>query len=268
MPETSELLNLGHDPTAVGVRFSGGLGNQMFQYAYAHSLTLVAGGRPMFDCGWFRHPGSRPARRYGLPDFVCPVEQAGPDVLSVNMNWCERIGDHVSAARLEFKKLFALRDGYSPAAAAAHKRITAAYEPVAVHVRRGDYVGHPDVGVCDENYPLRAMRAMASAVPACSFFVFSDDISWCKDNLAGTGLPVTFIHGDWKETEELHLMASCRHHAIPNSTFAWWAAHLAEHPEQVVVCPDKWSNSVHHEHSRRPSLVKPGWLRLQAADAK
>jgi hypothetical protein len=35
-------------------------------------------------------------------------------------------------------------------------------------------------------------------------------------------------------------MSQPQHHALANSTFSWWGAWLAEHPNQHVIYPDPW----------------------------
>lgn len=51
---------------------------------------------------------------------------------------------------------------------------------VAVHVRRLDYNVKLDL-----EYYENAMKQMHAELPDCTFFVFSDDIEWCQNNLNG-----------------------------------------------------------------------------------
>lgn len=59
----------------VVVRLTGGLGNQLFQYAAARRLALVRGAELALDIGWFRHEAPRypAARPYELQHLDLPA---------------------------------------------------------------------------------------------------------------------------------------------------------------------------------------------------
>lgn len=98
-------------------------------------------------------------------------------------------------------------------------------DKVAVHVRRGDYVGsdfHADL--FKTNYYQRAMQLF----PNSNFLVFSDDIEWCKKQKIFKGCE--FSQNTF-EIDDLNDMASCKSIIMANSTFSWWAAFLNPHIE-------------------------------------
>lgn len=57
------------------------------------------------------------------------------------------------------------------------------------------------------------------------FFIFSDDIKSCKDNLAPESFLI-FIENTSDHLEDFWLMKHCKHFIISNSTFSWWAKFL------------------------------------------
>lgn len=286
---------LAHVPDAAPrlvVRVQDGLGNQMFQYAYGYATARKLRLWPEFDLSYYRVP--RPFRRYGLNDFRGLARAANspqellfrPCVVPGEINAANQ--DRLAAGQLPqgtailagywqdrrypealggaLREAFVLRNGFSPEAAVAAETIRSTPNVVAVHVRCGDYLKFPEIGICSHGYTLRAMNRMKELVPDASFFVFSDDIAWCRKTLGGSGVSATFVSGLWKETEELHLMALCRHHVIPNSTYSWWAAWLAQWEGQKVVCPDRWLADPVENAKQMRGLISPEWHRIAVQD--
>jgi hypothetical protein len=106
---------------------------------------------------------------------------------------------------------------------------------VSIHVRRGDYLYAQDYHpVQTKEYYMKAMSEFSSD---SIFFVFSDDINWCKDNLSE--MNCRFIE-DQKDYEDMFLMSMCRHNIIANSSFSWWGAWLNNNPSKKVIAPEKW----------------------------
>ena len=76
------------------------------------------------------------------------------------------------------------------------------------------------------------------------FYMFSDDIPWCKSNFSNVS-GVNFIESDcntppWRD---LALMAACKNNIIANSTYSWWGAWLNPNDEKIVIVPKFWAES-------------------------
>lgn len=112
-------------------------------------------------------------------------------------------------------------------------------EAVGLHVRRGDYLKNPHMGVLGLSYYQHAVDYVSSFVKSPVFFVFSNDLSWCKTNLTFLKNPI-FIEGTDSEIEDMMLMAQCQHNIIANSSFSWWAAWLNQNNAKVIVAPKNW----------------------------
>ncbi|WNS43528.1 alpha-1,2-fucosyltransferase [Paenibacillus sp. MMS20-IR301] len=111
---------------------------------------------------------------------------------------------------------------------------------IAVSLRLGDdYRNSTSLNVCDEDYFINAMDKIYKVHPDAVFYVFSDDIDRAKK--FNFNYPVRFVEG-FKDYESLRLMYSCKHFVISNSSFSWWGAYLAEHPDKMVIAPDRWYN--------------------------
>lgn len=106
---------------------------------------------------------------------------------------------------------------------------------VAVHIRRGDYV---KLGwASNTNYYLHKIKEILSFYPSASFFVFSDDITWCKENNESLGLNLPqktiYVEGNLhgKNYIDLHLMSLCQIMIINSSAFGYLAMLLNDRLE-------------------------------------
>lgn len=123
-------------------------------------------------------------------------------------------------------------------------------QSVALHVRRGDYVSLASAaslhGALSLPYYEAALQRVREQVEGARYFVFSDDIDWCREHLPlGAPEAVYLGHNTGADAwQDLLLMASCRHHIIANSSFSWWGAWLADqrHGESchAVIAPARW----------------------------
>jgi hypothetical protein len=114
--------------------------------------------------------------------------------------------------------------------------------PVSLHVRRGDAT-IPVEGkvVLQAEYYDSAIALIKGRFSDPTFFVFSDDIAFVKENLSLDPKTVFVDHTDALTAhEDLRLMSSCHHHIIANSTFSWWGAWLNPRPSKVVIAPRHW----------------------------
>ena len=111
---------------------------------------------------------------------------------------------------------------------------------VALHVRRADFVTNKAAikfnGTLVKDYYDEAVEIVERRIKQPNFYVFSDDIAWCKKNIKFQHL-VTFIAPNKVGSEDMRLMRACRHNIIANSTFSWWGAWLNENPDKIVVAP-------------------------------
>lgn len=115
-------------------------------------------------------------------------------------------------------------------------------EAISIHIRRGDYIENKVLDrLASLEYYERALRYIKLKIENPVFFIFSDDIEWCKENLK-IDFPTYYI--DWNNGEEsfrdMQLMSLCKHNIIPNSSFSWWGAWLNSNPNKIVIAPEIW----------------------------
>lgn len=114
---------------------------------------------------------------------------------------------------------------------------------VSIHVRRGDYLkdSRRCEDICALEYYRRAMNFVEEKVMVDQYYIFSDDIEWCKEQFKNDSRYVFIDPRSEKEAStDMKLMSSCKHNIIANSSFSWWAAWLNENPQKIVVAPSIW----------------------------
>lgn len=130
------------------------------------------------------------------------------------------------------------------------------YTSVSIHVRRGDYAGL--FPLLDKNYYDQAMSYFLHKYKDVRFYVFSNDIPWCRENLNSDS--ITFV--DWNtgldSPYDMWLMTQCRHNIIANSSFSWWGAWLNSHEGKEVIAPRVWD----FQKNRSEDIYCPGWMTI------
>lgn len=130
---------------------------------------------------------------------------------------------------------------------------------VSIHIRRGDYLIHSDNygNICTLEYYMKAMHYLYKKESNLIFYIFSDDIDWVKDNLK---IPTSFIvdcNKGYDSWQDMCLMSHCKHNIIANSSFSWWGAWLNKNPYKIVVAPNKWNNNISMK-----DVIPVSWVRV------
>ncbi len=130
--------------------------------------------------------------------------------------------------------------------------------PVSLHVRRGDYTRvHGGKDALSLTYQRNAIEAIRKRVSNPTFFIFSDDIAYCRKHLPGHVKMIFVDHNDALNShEDLRLMAACKHNIIANSSFSWWGAWLNPHPGKIVCAPSVW-----RDEAISRQILPPAWIR-------
>ena len=112
-----------------------------------------------------------------------------------------------------------------------------------LHIRRGDYLNDTIYWMNSDLYYTTAIDVILAQDPEAHFYVFSDDIDYCKNYPILQRLPSKTFIDHLNDLESLYLMIMCRKGGIcANSTFSWWAAFLNNNPFKLVVMPKRWKN--------------------------
>lgn len=142
---------------------------------------------------------------------------------------------------------------------------------VGVHVRRGDYLNHPQIHpVVTEEYLIHAMKYFLVR-GYDKFIFFSDDMDWCRTFINSCDSKFIFrqidksfdvrFSGNNSPLQDMSLLSSCEHQIISNSTFSMWAAHLNQNPDKIIVAPKIWTHVTPQEWDTS-DICPDTWIRL------
>lgn len=114
---------------------------------------------------------------------------------------------------------------------------------ISIHIRRGDYLNPENnffVNISETEYYKRAIKHIENNITNPQWFVFSNDMDFCRENLNLTN--ATFV--DWNvgvdSYRDMQLMSLCKHNIIANSSFSFWGAYLNKNPNKIVIAPKEW----------------------------
>ncbi|MDB2398545.1 alpha-1,2-fucosyltransferase [Planktomarina sp.] len=260
------------------VKIKGGLGNQLFQYAVGRStslslrvpllldismyntytlheyrlgnLKIEAGIATNSEVAKFRGGESLPSRifrknkffrkssfRPERHNFYYDPNLVSGDNIYLDGYWQNEL--YFSDIRQTLLQEIAPKCELTPTAQLYAKKIKNSRNSVSIHVRRGDYLEVSGIGVLDKDYFYKAANILCDQYDNLTFYVFSNDIPWCKKYL--NSIPnVTFIENTENEVQDLFLMSLCNHNIIANSTFSWWGAWLNQFRNKCVIAPKGW----------------------------
>lgn len=248
------------------VKLQGGMGNQMFQYAIARSLSIKYNIPFKMDR---YHIDNIDWRNYDLDLFNIKEEfiQGETHALLVDEGWSDltfrsdifNIFDNKEIKNIYLQGYFQhigytepiydiLKEEFNLKNKITNQRTLNLMSEILetnsimLNVRRTDFVNNSHHGTMDVDYYNKAISIINEKVENPKYFIFSDDIEWCEENLSNIENSFIVDHsykGD-RFGEYLELMKKCKHFIIPNSSFAWWSAYLSENKDKVVIAPDKW----------------------------
>lgn len=271
----------------------GGMGNQMFQYALGRNLSLMYNVPLKIDLSFLKNRNMGP--NFVYRDYDLDVYNVNGDfdlsnvvqVVALNephFNFSNTLSEHVGdllkkgvpillngywQSPFYFREFeYKIRDDFkfrNKIEDADDYIIDMLYKirstnSVLINVRRTDYLNTNFHGVMGVDYIEQARSIIESKVENLNYFIFSDDIEWCRENI---NLPnMTIVDHSYKGDRfeyYLQLMSNCKHFIIPNSSFAWWSAWMNTNSDKIVIAPKKWINDVNIDTN---DITPSDWIRI------
>jgi len=252
------------------VRLMGGLGNQLFQYAF---------GRKMQENGVIVHYdisnfGKSKHREYMLGNFKLELSFSpfvGAKTITDSKHFPAFDMDYL---RMDGKNFFGywqyieyirdiipilqnevwLKEETYTDEFCKYRDIISSKQSIGVHVRRDDYLTSNTIPVLPFSYYYEAITEIKG-----DLFIFSDDIEWCKRYFKEVYFEreLNFIHLPYYQ--DFELMRMCKHQIIANSTFSYWTALLNTNPDKIVITPDFWITKL--DKAKRNNFPQ-NWVKL------
>lgn len=131
---------------------------------------------------------------------------------------------------------------------------------VGIHVRRGDYLKEQQYqGICTLDYYKRAVDVIRGTLETPVYYIFSNDMEWCKENLKPLLGSSEVVYVDWNTGKDsyrdMQLMSYCKGLIIANSSFSWWGAFLNQRDFHIVISPSRWKNAKYDLKIQMPEWI-------------
>jgi hypothetical protein len=271
--------------------FNGGLGNQMFQYAFylrikkEHPISFFLfniknsqGAHWGFELdNVFFIDSTKQTSAFSKMERHCPlfnnayylVKQDNcfeyvPQICELNHFFIQYDGywqnaEYFKPIEQQVRSAFSFRKTRLNDETKKIKFFIDGTNSVSVHVRRGDYIQHSiDFGLCSKEYYENAISLMRKNIDNPFFYIFSDDIEWAKQNIKCDNS----VYVDWNSSSEswqdMYLMSCCKHNIIANSSFSWWGAWLNNNVNKKVIAPSPWVNTFSEY-----DFIPNNWIRIK-----
>ena len=114
---------------------------------------------------------------------------------------------------------------------------------ISIHVRRGDYLLKQNNNLYADlsEYYNKAIKDSVKCFNDPKFFIFTDDPLWVNDNFnVGFSHTIVDVNNGSKSFFDMHLMSLCKANIIANSSFSWWGAWLNNNKNKIIYTPKNW----------------------------
>jgi hypothetical protein len=114
---------------------------------------------------------------------------------------------------------------------------------ISIHIRRGDFLlkRNDNHYINLKEYYLKAINESSKFFKNPKYFIFTDDPSWVTDNFVlDHSYFIVAVNQGAKSFYDMHLMSLCKSNIIANSSFSWWGAWLNDKEDKIIYAPKSW----------------------------
>jgi hypothetical protein len=254
----------------VACNLVGGLGNYLFQIAASYALALRNDDKVIYDEQKAYSPHNKLSfyknnifRKipFGRTNFESiytePFFNYDPIIYKKNLllSGYFQSEKYFISERKQILDLFSIDEHSMDFIRQKYKKIDF-QKTCSLHVRRGDYLLYPNIHpTCSLSYYNSALQMIDSE----NLIVFSDDITWCVENINIKDKKVYFATEN-NDYIDLWLTSLCKNNIIANSSFSWWGAWLNINENKKIISPKKWFGSAVSHNTE--DLIPKEWIKI------
>jgi hypothetical protein len=273
-------------PDLIEITLKGGLGNQLFQFAFGINKAINDEIPVRFRDDWFKSQHFRQPIIGELlrVDLNVPLEiKRQGTSLSINPTSKTRFKDirgtivqecmHFSAKYAKEKNC--IFDGYWQSEKYFYENATLIKsfireqmdicsqpkQGLIIHVRRGDYLKPENIkvhGLLGREYYEKALKLIDRKYSDRIMVI--EDASQLEDSMKDFAKQYSFqINEKQSELEDLNTFSNAESIVIGNSTFSWWGAYLSD---ADVISPRNWFSSEELRVQNTCDLYPQKWITL------
>lgn len=252
-------------------KIQGGLGNQIFQWAYGKYLSTQNKTDLHLDLSFYSNQAGNTGRNFELnlfPKIVLPQTSTNDKpFIQINDNFIFKNLDYDNQYNYYLNGFWQSEKYFNEISSLIKYELSPSDDQliilkdiikpnsVSLHIRRSDYL------TSNGFHPVQSIEYYQNAIEGVPYYenlyIFSDDIDWCKNNLGFKNM--VFVEGK-SNIEDLWLMSLCDHNIIANSSFSWWGAWLNNNPNKIVIAPKLWFGQ--HVNINSGDIVPDEWIKL------
>lgn len=231
----------------IGIRIHGNIGDQLFQYATARTLSLKLNTDLAFDFSkldknpnWLEQFNTVEQPKFEKYVVLKRVKKSNkefdPKLMETPNDSCLE-GDfpfemYFSSREDQIRKDFTLKNPLSTENARWETEIHASRIPISIHMPRFEKA--------NDNLPIeyfdRCVNFLISNFQNPELYIFTNDVPYCIQNVRFPAI-TKFIDSSQNPHEEIFLMSLCRHHIISTEKSSWWGAWLDRRDSKFVFYP-------------------------------
>lgn len=249
----------------------GGLGNQMFQYAFGKAV----GAR--YDLSWFlsyrnrAHPrpyrldkfNTKVVENAFIPQQTIEERKVGFDMGLLEKTDCNFYGywqwlGYYKPILSDLRQDLQLKEEFYTEEYLKIMDIIRECNSVSIHVRRGDYLVQEGFHELPFRYYFEALNYIRG-----DLFIFSDDMKWCREKFKRSYFNREIFFVDLEDYLSFDLMRNCKNNIMANSTFSWWASFLNDNEDKKVVTPREWLCNDIQETDGNEVYFPKEWIKIK-----
>ena len=250
----------------VGIKLTGDIGEQLFQYATIRALSLRLKTELLYDLSqldsnWLEKFNAVPQPNFDKIQFKIlqePNDNFFPEVLSLE-------DDTFLDGKFQFEKYFddqadkirkelVVKDPLSKECLELDSKIRSEKMPVSIHIPKSSMDSL-------KNYYVHCVEFLQSNFSNLTLYIFSDDVNRCA-KIFQFNAPTIFIDMQKNQHEELYLASLCRHHIISDEIKSFWHAWFDRRISSFVFAPEKYLEQF--SESGRIDRLPNRWIILKS----